>query len=90
MKVMWFDEGFEPKRPPNPSYPNGVDVDCSGCAEATCTQPLPYPAERCGQYLVVCETCGKTIVMTTAGRPDDPRSVKVACKIVKRRANRGS
>lgn len=90
MKVMWFDEGCEAKGSPNPAYPDGIDVDCSGGAEATCTQPLPYPAKRCGQYLVVCESCGKTIVITTAGRPDDPRSVKVACKIASRRSGNGS
>jgi hypothetical protein len=90
MKVMWFDEGCESKGSPHPDYPNGIDVDCSGGAEMTCTQPLSYPAKRCGQYLVVCEACGKAIVITTAGRPDDPRSVKIACKITKRRAEQGS
>lgn len=83
MKVTWLDEGRVPQHPPDPAYPNGIDVDCSGGAKETCTQLLPYPAERCGQYFVVCENCGCTIIITATGRQDDPRSVKVACKISK-------
>ena len=80
VKVTWLDEGRQPLRPPNPAYPNGVEVDCSGGTKVTCTLGLPYPAKGCGQYLVVCETCGLTIIITAAGQADDPRSVKVACK----------
>lgn len=40
---------------------------------------LPYPARRCGQYVVKCDVCDQIIVVTTAGRPDDPRSLKMAC-----------
>jgi hypothetical protein len=81
MRVAWVDRGREPQCLPNPAYPNGIDVDCSGGAAATCETPLPYPAKRCGHFIVHCETCGQTIVVTTAGRPDDPRSVKMACQI---------
>ena len=80
IRVTWLDEGREAQYPANPVYPNGIDVDCSDGASITCTQPLPYPAERCGQYLLVCEACGRTIIVTAAGRADDPRSVKIACK----------
>jgi hypothetical protein len=45
---------------------------------------LPYPAPRCGKYLINCETCGQTIMVTTAGRRDDPRTVKIACELVKK------
>lgn len=83
MMVTWHDAGRDPQNPPNPAYPNGIDLDCSAGAQATCTEPLPYPAKRCGQYLVACATCGQRIVVTTAGRTDDPRSVKIACKLVK-------
>jgi hypothetical protein len=80
IRVTWLDEGREAQHPANPAYPNGVDVDCSGGASMTCTQPLPYPAKHCGQYLVVCEACRRTVIITAAGRADDPRSVKIACK----------
>ena len=85
MQVHWIDRGREPQCPPNPLYPDGIDVDCSGGAIATCTVDLPYPARRCGEYLINCETCGQTIVVTTAGRRDDPRTVKIACQLVKKR-----
>ena len=87
MTVTWLDEGrqaqhpADPKHLTNPAYPKGVDVDCSGGAKATCTQALPYPAKGCGQHLVTCDICGRRIIVTAAGRADDPRSVKVACKI---------
>lgn len=81
MRVTWVDERRQPRHPPNPAYPNGIEVDCSGGAAVTCTQALAYPAKGCGQYFLVCETCGRTILVTATGRADDPRSVKVACKI---------
>ena len=83
MRVTWHDAGREPKCAPDPRYPLGIDVDSSGGAEASCKTSLPYPAKRCGQYLVACETCGQNVVVTTAGRVDDPRSVRIACKLVK-------
>lgn len=79
MKIDWIDDGREPKCKPNPAYPKGIDIDASGGAEATCSTDLPYPARRCGLFLVVCETCGQRVAVTTAGRPDDPRSLKLAC-----------
>jgi hypothetical protein len=81
MRVTWLDEGRRPQYPPNPIYPNGIEVDCSDGAAVTCTQALPYPAKGCGKYFLVCETCGRTILITATGQADDPRSVKVACKI---------
>jgi hypothetical protein len=81
--VDWIDAGREPQFPPNPAYPKGIDLDLSSGAMIACIKNLPYPAKRCGHYLITCKTCGNRIVVTTAGRPDDPRSVKIACKLVK-------
>lgn len=81
MKVTWIDRWREPQEPPNPDYPNGIDLDLSQGAGTgfTCAVDLPYPARRIGFYLIDCEICGQKLVVTTAGRPDDPRSVKIAC-----------
>lgn len=79
LKVEWLDGEREPKCAPNPAYPNGKDMDVSEGAAKTCYVELPCPAPRCGIYAVECPTCGLRIGLTTAGRPDDPRSVKVAC-----------
>jgi C4-type Zn-finger protein len=42
---------------------------------------LPYPAKRCGLFLVICDKCGYSAAITTAGRPDDPRKVTLPCKL---------
>lgn len=78
--IEWLDSGREPQVAPNPAYPDGIDVDMSGKAIITCYVPLPYPAKRCGSYVVECRTCGIRVACTTAGRPDDPRSLKLACQ----------
>ena len=77
--IHWQDAGREPRCAPNPAHPRGIDVDASEGAAATCFAPLPYPARRCGAFLVKCDVCGQTVMITTAGRPDDPRSIKLAC-----------
>lgn len=80
LNAIWHDSHREPQSPSNPEYPNGIDLDMSGGAEQICYTALPYPAKRCGHYLIKCTTCGLTALITTAGRPDDPRSVKLRCK----------
>jgi hypothetical protein len=80
-EVRWRDAGREPQCPPNPAYPDGIDVDGSGGAAVTCTVVLPCPAKRCGAWEVRCQICGYSALVSTAGRPDDPRSVRLPCKI---------
>ena len=75
--IRWFDRGVEPKCPPNPKYPLGIDLGVD--IGRNCKVALPYPAKRCGYYVVRCERCGYTIGVTTAGRPDDPRSIRLPC-----------
>lgn len=79
IEVTWIDRWREPQCPSNPLYPDGIDIDLSRGALACCTQRLPYPARRCGVYYVECKTCGANAMVTTAGRRDDPRSVKLEC-----------
>jgi hypothetical protein len=81
-KVEWFDLQREPQCPPDPAYPDGVDLDVvQERVVPSCLITLPYPAKRCGQYLLECRLCGLTAACTTAGRPDDPRSIKLACRM---------
>jgi hypothetical protein len=77
--IVWRDSGREPQVAPNPAYPAGKDVDVSAGAVPRCTTALPYPARRCGAYVVTCRRCGFRGAITTAGRPDDPRSITVPC-----------
>lgn len=81
LKVTWLDRGFEPTQRPDPNFPDGIDLNATRGGEASCQTALPYPAKRCGYFLVDCSLCGLECVITTAGRPDDPRSVKLACRI---------
>lgn len=80
-EVTWLDRGREPQCEPNPAFPLGIDLDCSGGAETSCKVSLPYPAKRCGVYFVKCLDCKRTVACTTAGRPDDPRSMKMPCDV---------
>jgi hypothetical protein len=80
LRVTWVDRGFEPTCKPDPNFPNGVDLDLTKGQVRVCQTELPYPAKRCGCFLVDCSVCGLQCVVTTAGRRDDPRSIKVACK----------
>lgn len=79
--VRWIDRNREPKCPPNPAFPQGTDFDASGGAKRTCVVELPYPAKRCGVYVVQCEICGFSAAITTAGRADDPKSIRLPCKL---------
>lgn len=76
--VKWLDAGREPRAVPDPRYPDGIDIDLSN-GKRSCLVQLPYPAQRCGSYIVSCQ-CGMRVGVTTAGRRDDPRSVKIGCK----------
>lgn len=80
MKVKWVDGKREPQCASNPAYPDGVDVDATTLGQDGCVTALPYPAKRCGHFVVECKKCGSRGVVTTAGRADDPRSVKVPCR----------
>lgn len=79
-RVTWKDRGREPRCAPDPKYPHGIILDTSsdGAAE-TCSVEVPYPAKRCGVYTIRCKKCGIRMACTTAGRPDDPRVVKIGC-----------
>ena len=79
--VTWIDGNREPTQPPDPRYPKGIALDLSSRALRTCVVALPYPAKRCGIYHVHCNVCGLTVAITTAGRPDDPCSARLPCKL---------
>ena len=64
---------------PNPDYPDGCHVDITE-GQTGCSVALPYPAPECGAWIVRCAACGMSVAITAAGRPDDPRSVRIPCK----------
>ena len=77
--VDWIDHGREPVCKPDPAFPRGRDLDGKLVEGPSCKALLPYPAKRCGVYMVRCTRCQITIGVTTAGRPDDPRSIEISC-----------
>lgn len=82
LKVTWVDGKRWPQQPPNPAYPDGIDLPCVEPSRPSCRIALPYPAKRIGHFIVACETCGTVVLATTAGRPDDPRSITINCKVL--------
>jgi hypothetical protein len=78
--VDWSDAHRETRYPADPSYPNGSAVDVALDATRACRVELPYPASRCGLWVVTCRVCGYAIALSTSGRRDDPRSVRVPCR----------
>lgn len=79
LKIEWIDAGREAACPPDPAYPDGVNLVDNPEALAHCVTLLPYPAPRCGLWVVRCERCRKSVHITAAGRVDDPRSISMAC-----------
>jgi hypothetical protein len=81
LSIKWVDHEREPQCKPDPAYPTGKDIDGRIDNGPACKTALPYPARRCGMYLIQCSSCGMRVAVTTAGRPDDPRSIQFNCKI---------
>jgi hypothetical protein len=84
LDIKWIDGGRAARNASDPAFPRGVDVDLSKRAINTCMIELPYPAKRVGHFVVACAACGQRVVVTTAGRSDDPRSVKLGCWTARR------
>jgi hypothetical protein len=77
--IDWIDSYREPLCPADPNFPNGKDVRCPDFKGPKCLVQLPYPARRIGLYTIKCNECGTSVAATTAGRPDDPKSVEFPC-----------
>lgn len=75
----FLDSGREPQCAPNPAYPEGMFLDLSDGKRGCCFS-VPYPAPRCGMIVATCDVCCYRAAFSVAGRPDDPRSVKLPCR----------
>lgn len=64
---------------PDPKYPDGMVADVSHGAQQKCAIDIPYPAECVGAWVIKCKECGRSVAITAAGRPDDPKAVIVDC-----------
>lgn len=79
-KVTFHSTGERARCAPDPRYPIGIDTDLTNGATITCTIRVQYPAQCIGIHLIECVTCGMRVAVTAAGRPDDPREVRIACR----------
>jgi hypothetical protein len=79
--IDWVDQHREASYPADPTYLNGSAIDVALDAPRACRVELPCPAARCGLWVVTCRACGYAIALATAGRADDPRSVRVPCRV---------
>ena len=79
LKVTFLSHSRQSRSAPDPLFPDGIDIDLSK-GQPSCMVALPYPAECCGAWLIVCRTCRQNYVLTAAGRPDDPRTVRLPCE----------
>ena len=71
--------------PPDPQFPNGVTINAANHGQPFCEVALPYPAPECGHYVVRCSLCDMSVAITAAGRPDDPRSLTMPCRLTRTR-----
>jgi len=78
--VDWIDSGRLTEYPADPGYPRGVAIDVALDAPHACRVELPWPAERIGQWVVICRVCGYAIALSTAGRADDPHTARLPCR----------
>jgi hypothetical protein len=61
-EITWHDARREPQCPPNPKYPDGVDILAPRHGESGfrfCKVALPYPAKRIGDQRYVLGTCSR-------------------------------
>lgn len=77
--IKFLSHGRKAECPPDPKYPNGMVVDVARGKKQSCAVDLPYPAECIGAWIMKCKTCGRSVAITAAGRPDDPKAVVVDC-----------
>jgi hypothetical protein len=81
-EVFFVDSGRESECEPDPHFPNGKPIFVPRHPlQKTCTLNLPYPAPRCGFYAIKCTVCGISVLISVAGRPDDPNKVIMPCKL---------
>ena len=86
LEIHWIDRGRKATQPSDPAYPKGKDIDATNGAKS-CLAVLACPAPRgkedrqCGLWAIKCRRCGTMNIITTAGRADDPRSVRLPCRL---------
>jgi hypothetical protein len=80
LHALFLSAGRPAQQPPNPDHPLGTVVDATAGRRPSCALSLQYPAPSVGQWLIRCDVCRISAIVTAAGRPDDPHTVRLRCK----------
>ena len=81
LEVLWFDRTLARSDAPDPEYPEGVDLDLCRDIGPACWTALRYPARGPGYYHIACTRCGSATGCMTKGQTDDPRSIRLPCRV---------
>jgi hypothetical protein len=68
-----------PAHPATPGFENGTDLDLARDAASWCTASCPPWPGKLGMLHLRCQHCDVTVDLTTAGRADDPKLVRLPC-----------
>jgi hypothetical protein len=77
--IEWWDYDVDSVDPADSAHQLGRSLDYSNGQVPHCVFIVPWPAARCGHYVIKCYRCGGAYAVQTNGRLDDPVSVKVGC-----------
>jgi hypothetical protein len=64
---------------PDPNFPNGMIAEARIPGLAHCYVKIPYPSPEIGWVHIRCKECDVTMLLTVAGRADDPVAAAVTC-----------
>jgi hypothetical protein len=87
LRVEWRERHVRSRReapapaasPVQDAYPGGIDVDLAMGGGAHCSAVLPQHPGKPGLYDIRCTRCGLSLALTSGGRSNDPRAVRVPC-----------
>lgn len=67
--------------PSDPKFPQGKIFDLRLIENvASCDVDLEWPSPECGAWVIRCQECKSSALVTCAGRKDDPIKIKINCK----------
>lgn len=75
LKAKWIDGHREPQCSPDPTFPDGIDVIALSGLGPACQTDLPYPAKRCGHFVVTCTMTDSLAATTRAMSLADVSSI---------------
>jgi hypothetical protein len=78
--ATWLSEARWAQHPHDPRYPLGLLFDASAGGPC-CEVALEHPTPCVGKWITNCDLCKNPCHRERGGRPDDPYTVRLACKL---------